>query len=58
MLTMTVKEKFEQLRQAYPGKRMLIVSNSAGTLADSNDEGAKVLEQNTSVPVLRHKTKV
>ena len=35
----------------------MIVSNSAGTHDDTNDEQASVLEQVTGVKVLRHATK-
>lgn len=50
-------EKFAQLRQAYPGSRLLIVSNSAGTSSDPNGAEADILERNTGVQVLRHSTK-
>ncbi|MCJ1341331.1 hypothetical protein MMC09_006627 [Bachmanniomyces sp. S44760] len=50
------QETFEALRKAYPGSRLLIVSNSAGTNDDSGDQ-ARRLEQNTGVKVLEHSTK-
>ncbi|THX31799.1 HAD-superfamily phosphatase [Aureobasidium pullulans] len=50
-------ERFEELRKAYPGSRLLIVSNSAGTLSDPTGVEADLLEKNTGVKVLRHNTK-
>jgi phosphatidylglycerophosphatase GEP4 len=51
-------EKWKELRNAYPGASLLIVSNSAGTNDDRNDhEQAQILEQRTGVSVLRHTTK-
>jgi hypothetical protein len=53
------KEKFAALRKAYPGSKLLIVSNTAGTSSgDGDDALAKMLEANTGVKVLRHGTKV
>jgi len=49
--------KFDDLRRAYPGSRLLIVSNSAGTNSDRAHAEADLLEQNTGVKVLRHATK-
>lgn len=49
--------KFQELRRAYPGSRLLIVSNTAGTRDDPNSAQAKLLERNTGVQVLRHKAK-
>lgn len=49
--------KFDELRAAYPGSRLLIVSNSAGTASDPDFAEADVLERNTGVRVLRHSTK-
>ncbi|KAE9973814.1 hypothetical protein EG328_004219 [Venturia inaequalis] len=51
------REKFEELRKAYPGSRLLIVSNTAGTQDDPSHEQEKLLEKNTGVKVLRHGTK-
>lgn len=51
------KDKWEQLRIAYPGAQLLIVSNSAGTNDDLGHEQAKLLEYRTGVAVLRHSTK-
>lgn len=49
--------KFEELKKAYPGSRLLIVSNSAGTNSDPGFKEAEILERNTGVKVLRHTTK-
>ncbi|KAF2453594.1 mitochondrial PGP phosphatase [Lineolata rhizophorae] len=51
------KEKFKALRSAYPGSRLLIVSNTAGTRSDPSHKEAELLERNTGVAVLRHNTK-
>lgn len=52
------KEKFSALRAAYPGSKLLIVSNTAGTTSDDADGSkAELLERNTGVKVLRHSTK-
>jgi phosphatidylglycerophosphatase GEP4 len=51
------KAKFDELRQAYPGSKLLIVSNSSGTGADPGFKDAELLERNTGVTVLRHTTK-
>ncbi|KIW03833.1 HAD phosphatase, family IIIA [Verruconis gallopava] len=50
-------QKFEELKKAYPGSRLLIVSNTAGTRDDPTGEGLAVLEKNTGVKVLKHNTK-
>jgi len=49
--------KFEELKRAYPGSRLLIVSNTAGTRSDPGYAQADILEKNTGVPVLRHSVK-
>ena len=49
--------KFQELRKAYPGSRLLIVSNTAGTRDDPDAVQAKLIEKNTGVQVLRHNTK-
>lgn len=49
--------KFDELRRAYPGSRLLIVSNSTGTNSDKGYTEADLLERNTSIKVLRHTTK-
>ena len=41
----------------FPGARVLIVSNSAGTQDDPEGKEAKFLEQNTGVKVFMHSTK-
>lgn len=52
------EEKWNLLRKEYPGAKLLIVSNSAGTNDDKdNYQQARILEERTSVPVLRHSTK-
>lgn len=50
-------EKWEQLKKEYPGKKLLIVSNTAGSNDDEGFKQAKKLENVTGVPVLRHVTK-
>lgn len=49
--------KFDELRKAYPGSRLLIVSNSAGTGSDKDHAEADTIERDTGVKVLRHATK-
>ncbi|KAK4505580.1 hypothetical protein PRZ48_003543 [Zasmidium cellare] len=49
--------KFADLKKAYPGSKLLIVSNSSGTSSDPNHAEAEILERNTGVQVLRHATK-
>ncbi|KAF4307708.1 had superfamily phosphatase [Botryosphaeria dothidea] len=51
------KEKFQELRRTYPGSKLLIVSNTAGTASDSSYAQAELLERNTGVKVLHHSTK-
>lgn len=50
--------RWKQLRQEYPGSRVLIVSNSAGTLDDRNHEEANLLSRKLDVDVLLHDVKV
>ncbi|VVT45808.1 uncharacterized protein SAPINGB_P000901 [Magnusiomyces paraingens] len=45
---------WSRLRAAYPGARVLIVSNTAGSSSDHDDSQAKRLEAATGVDVLRH----
>jgi hypothetical protein len=52
------QDKFQALRKAYPGSKLLIVSNTAGTTGDKDYSQAKLLEANTGVTVLRHNNKV
>jgi phosphatidylglycerophosphatase GEP4 len=55
---MPLKEQFEALRTAYPGRRLLIVSNTAGALSfDRQRKLASELEAETGVTVLSHQTK-
>ncbi|KAK6438666.1 hypothetical protein LTR95_005126 [Oleoguttula sp. CCFEE 5521] len=49
--------KFDELKSAFPGSQLLIVSNTAGTGADPGFKQADLLERNTGVKVLRHATK-
>lgn len=51
------EKKFAELKAAYPGSRLLIVSNSAGTDSDPGGKEADLLERETGVAVLRHSTK-
>ncbi|KAI9149364.1 Mitochondrial import inner membrane translocase subunit tim22 [Paramyrothecium foliicola] len=52
------KEHFEALRAAYPGRRLLVVSNTAGAKSWDKDMAlAAELEQNTGIFVLPHSTK-
>lgn len=50
-------EKWEELMKMYPGAKLLIVSNSAGTNDDKDHQQAQILEKRTGVSVLRHSTK-
>ena len=52
-----LQDHFQRLRHAYPGSKLLIVSNTAGTDSDKNQNEAALLEANTGVKVLRHSTK-
>ncbi|KAL6709121.1 hypothetical protein ACN47E_001937 [Coniothyrium glycines] len=51
------QDHFQRLRNAYPGSKLLIVSNTAGTDSDKGQKQLVVLEKNTGVKVLRHSTK-
>jgi phosphatidylglycerophosphatase GEP4 len=51
------EEHFKKLKAAYPGNRLLIVSNTAGSQDDEDYSQAQILEQNTGVKVLRHSYK-
>ncbi|KAF2825844.1 HAD-superfamily phosphatase [Ophiobolus disseminans] len=51
------QDHFQRLRQAYPGTKLLIVSNTAGTDSDKQQKEAALLEANTGIKVLRHSTK-
>ncbi|KAI8958652.1 HAD-superfamily phosphatase [Daldinia sp. FL1419] len=51
-------ERFRQLQKEYPGRRLLIVSNTAGaTTYDRDGHLLKELEAVTNVPVLAHRVK-
>ncbi|KAH8702734.1 mitochondrial PGP phosphatase [Phaeosphaeriaceae sp. PMI808] len=50
-------DHFQRLRQAYPGTKLLIVSNTAGTDSDKQLKEAAILEANTGIKVLQHSTK-
>ncbi|KAK5118977.1 hypothetical protein LTR62_000188 [Meristemomyces frigidus] len=50
-------KKFDELKKAYPGSRLLIVSNTAGTNSDKGHADADLIERTTGVKVLRHATK-
>jgi phosphatidylglycerophosphatase GEP4 len=52
-----VQEHFQRLRTAYPGSKLLIVSNTAGTTSDPHLKQAAQLEANTGIKVLQHSTK-
>ncbi|KAK4554397.1 hypothetical protein LTR86_008605 [Recurvomyces mirabilis] len=51
------EKKFDELRKAYPGSRLLIVSNTAGTNSDNGHADADLIERTTGVKVLHHATK-
>ncbi|KAK3945129.1 mitochondrial PGP phosphatase [Diplogelasinospora grovesii] len=52
------KQRFEALRAAYPGRRLLIVSNTAGAGSyDANCKLAEQVEKATGVTVLSHRVK-
>ncbi|KAK7530848.1 mitochondrial PGP phosphatase [Phyllosticta citribraziliensis] len=52
------KDHFAALRAAYPGSKLLIVSNTAGTRSfDADGAHAAQLERDTGVQVLVHNTK-
>ncbi|SPN98995.1 related to Phosphatidylglycerophosphatase GEP4, mitochondrial [Cephalotrichum gorgonifer] len=52
------KEHFEALKKAYPGRRLLIVSNTSGaTSYDKERKQAEAVERETGVHVLSHSEK-
>ncbi|KAJ0117200.1 hypothetical protein J7T55_003617 [Diaporthe amygdali] len=52
------QERFEALKAAYPGRRILIVSNTAGALSyDTKAQMASELQKTTGVTVLSHRVK-
>lgn len=57
-LTPETQERFRQLQKEFPGKGLLIVSNTAGaTSYDRDGRQARELEGSTGVTVLSHRTK-
>lgn len=53
-----LQETFARLKAEYPGKKLLIVSNSSGTSSlDPTLSKAALLTTNTGLPVLAHSTK-
>lgn len=48
------QETWDTLRKAYPGNRLMIVSNTSGSSSDVGDHQARSLEQATGVKVFRH----
>lgn len=58
LTTESEQTRFRQLQEEYPGRRLLIVSNTAGaTSHDRNGELAAELERVTGITVLSHRTK-
>ncbi|KAK0752092.1 mitochondrial PGP phosphatase [Schizothecium vesticola] len=52
------KKRFDALREAYPGRRLLIVSNTAGATSwDRDGKLASEVQKATGVPVLAHQVK-
>ncbi|KAI1067150.1 hypothetical protein LB506_004240 [Fusarium annulatum] len=52
------KSHFEKLRLAYPGRKLLVVSNTAGATSwDKNLKLASEVEENTGITVLSHSVK-
>lgn len=49
--------QWEKLKTVYPGKALLIVSNTAGSNDDKDLKSSKIIEEKTGVHVLRHHTK-
>lgn len=47
-------EIWAKLKKEYPGKRLMIVSNTSGSSSDPDGSLAKVLEEETGVQVFRH----
>lgn len=53
-----MQDRFEELKAAYPGRRLLIVSNTAGAASyDRDGRLAAEVERSTGVAVLGHVTK-
>jgi phosphatidylglycerophosphatase GEP4 len=52
------KDRFEAMRKAYPGRKLLIVSNTAGALSHDRDSRlARQVQETTGVTVLPHRVK-
>ncbi|KAL2110087.1 hypothetical protein VUR80DRAFT_1646 [Thermomyces stellatus] len=51
------KERFEALKEAYPGRRLLIVSNTAGATFDKDRQQAEAVAKATGIHVLTHNEK-
>jgi HAD superfamily phosphatase (TIGR01668 family) len=52
------QEHFQRLREAYPGRKLLIVSNTAGALSlDPSGKLAATVEKSTGITVLPHSDK-
>ena len=52
------QERFETLRKAYPGRRLLVVSNTSGATSwDKDLKQASEVEKSTGVHVLPHAVK-
>ncbi|KIH88524.1 hypothetical protein SPBR_07729 [Sporothrix brasiliensis 5110] len=52
------EQHFKKLREAYPGRKLLIVSNTAGALSHDKDRSLlATVEASTGVAVLPHATK-
>lgn len=49
--------QWEKLKKHYPGKALLIVSNTAGSKDDPDLKDARIIETNTGVHVLTHSVK-
>ena len=56
--TFLIGPRFKELREAYPGSRLLIVSNTSGSRSDPGGLEAEKVEKSTGVRVLRHSVKV
>ncbi|PQE15580.1 had superfamily phosphatase protein [Rutstroemia sp. NJR-2017a WRK4] len=58
MMITRIQESFKRLREAYPGRRLLIVSNTSGALSlDRSGKLADEVMKSTGVTVLPHSTK-
>ncbi|KAH8599611.1 mitochondrial PGP phosphatase-domain-containing protein [Bisporella sp. PMI_857] len=52
------QEHFQRLKDAYPGRRLLVVSNTAGALSlDTSGDLASAVEKSTGIHVLPHSSK-